>query len=154
VSLAGTSASSLTTSIPLGIIVGLFVGKQLGVFSSAMVAIKLGIAEMPAGATALQFHGAAILTGIGFTMSLFIGTLAFESDAVMTQVRLAVLVALVVSAIAAVLVMVTAATLSARRAQGGADPNDAGRDRPHVEHRALKPPTRATRALAASAPRR
>jgi NhaA family Na+:H+ antiporter len=76
VSLAGVSLGSLAAPVPLGIAAGLFVGKQIGVFSTAAAAIKLGLAEQPAGAHPAQFYGVAILTGVGFTMSLFIGTLA------------------------------------------------------------------------------
>ena len=103
--LAGVSLSSLTTPIPLGIIAGLFVGKQLGVFGASFAAIKLGIAALPAGATTGQLYGVAILTGIGFTMSLFIGSLAFDDESIMAQVRLGVLVASLVSGLAAAIVL-------------------------------------------------
>ena len=69
---------SLFTPIPLGIMMGLFVGKQLGVFTFCYVAIKAGVAKMPPGANWTQLYGLSILCGIGFTMSLFIGSLAFE----------------------------------------------------------------------------
>jgi NhaA family Na+:H+ antiporter len=108
VSLAGLSLTSLTASIPLGIILGLFLGKQLGVFLSALAAVKLGLAEWPAGASAAQLYGTAILTGIGFTMSLFIGTLAFEDEKTMEAVRLAVIVASAVSAAVGASVLVAA----------------------------------------------
>jgi NhaA family Na+:H+ antiporter len=108
VPLAGTSLSSLAAPIPLGIIAGLFVGKQLGVFATALAAIKLGIVERPAGASLAQLYGVAILTGLGFTMSLFIGTLAFEDESLMAQVRLGVLVASLVSGAAAALVLIAA----------------------------------------------
>ena len=108
VPLAGTSLSSLTAPIPLGIIAGLFVGKQVGVFAIALAAIKLGMAERPAGASLAQLYGVAILTGLGFTMSLFIGTLAFESESLMAQVRLGVLVASLLSGVAAALVLIAA----------------------------------------------
>lgn len=65
-------------SIPLGIIVGLFIGKQLGVWSFCAVVIKLKWAQLPAGVSWQQFYGMAILCGIGFTMSLFIGNLAYQ----------------------------------------------------------------------------
>jgi NhaA family Na+:H+ antiporter len=108
VPLAGTSPSSLAAPIPLGIIAGLFVGKQLGVFATALAAIKLGIVERPAGASLAQLYGVAILTGLGFTMSLFIGTLAFEDESLMAQVRLGVLVASLVSGVVAALVLIAA----------------------------------------------
>jgi len=93
VPLIGIALSNLTTPITLGIITGLFVGKQIGVFGAAMAAIKFGIAERPPGASIAQIYGIAVLTGVGFTMSLFIGTLAFEDEALMAQVRLGVLFA-------------------------------------------------------------
>ena len=114
VSLADMSPTSLTTPIPLGIAAGLFFGKQLGVFASSMAAIKLGLAELPAGATFFQLYGTAILTGVGFTMSLFIGTLAFEDD-VMAKVQLAVLAASALSALVGAVVLWVAASRSTRR---------------------------------------
>jgi NhaA family Na+:H+ antiporter len=100
VSLAGVTWSNITAPIPLGIIAGLFIGKQLGVYGAAMAAIKLGLAAMPEGATAGKIYGVAILTGIGFTMSLFIGTLAFDDEDILTQLRLAVLIASLASGLA------------------------------------------------------
>ena len=105
VPLVGMSLSTLAAPVPLGIVAGLFVGKQLGVFGAAMVAIRLGIAKLPEGASIAQFYGVAILTGIGFTMSLFIGTLAFEDDSLMAHVRLGVLEASVLSGVVAWLVI-------------------------------------------------
>ena len=108
VSLAGVSLASLTASIPLGIILGLFLGKQLGVFLSSLAAVKLGLAEWPAGVSAAQLYGTAILTGIGFTMSLFIGTLAFEDEKTMEAVRLAVILTSAISAAVGASVLVVA----------------------------------------------
>jgi NhaA family Na+:H+ antiporter len=102
VPLAGASPASLSAPIPLGVILGLFVGKQIGVLGASLAALKLRIAQWPKEASLLQLYGVAILTGIGFTMSLFIGTLAFEDEAALTQVRLAVLLAsLLAGAVAA-----------------------------------------------------
>jgi len=105
VPLQGLSLSSLTASMPLGIMASLFLGKQLGVFLFSLGAIMIGAAELPARTTLGQFYGAAILTGIGFTMSLFIGTLAFEDEATMVQVRLGVLIASLLSGITAAAVL-------------------------------------------------
>lgn len=77
VSLSGLSLDALLSPLPLGIAMGLFVGKQIGVFAFSWAAIKLDWADVPAGATQLQCYGVALLCGIGFTMSLFIGALAF-----------------------------------------------------------------------------
>jgi NhaA family Na+:H+ antiporter len=78
VSLDGVRLATLLEPVPLGIAAGLFLGKQLGVFLVAWLAVKLRLAAMPAGVTWTQLYGVAILCGIGFTMSLFIGSLAFE----------------------------------------------------------------------------
>lgn len=78
ISFEGMTLESLLHPIPLGIAAGLFLGNQLGVFGFSWAAIKLGIAELPQGANWLQMYGVALLCGIGFTMSLFIGSLAFE----------------------------------------------------------------------------
>jgi NhaA family Na+:H+ antiporter len=109
VPLAGASLASLTASVPLGIIAGLFIGKQVGVFGAATAALKLGIAQPPADASVLQLYGVAVLTGIGFTMSLFIGTLAFDDDAVLTQVRVGVLAGSILAATVAALILGLAA---------------------------------------------
>ena len=77
VSLEGMSLKSLMAPVPLGILLGLFIGKQLGVFLFSYTSIKLGIAEMPNKANWISFYGVGVLTGIGFTMSLFVGNLAF-----------------------------------------------------------------------------
>src|SRR6185437_14476602 len=72
VSLTGLSAAQVVSPIPLGIALGLFIGKPLGIYTCARVAISSGIGAMPAGASQVQLFGTAILGGIGFTMSLFI----------------------------------------------------------------------------------
>ena len=105
VPLAGLTFSKLAAPVPLGIIAGLFLGKQLGVFGASLLAIRLGLAAMPEGATVAKLYGIAVLTGIGFTMSLFIGTLAFDDEAVLTQVRLGVLAASLLSGTAASLIL-------------------------------------------------
>jgi NhaA family Na+:H+ antiporter len=77
VSFDGVSPSVLHEAVPLGVGLGLLVGKQIGVFASAWAAIRSGLADLPANATSAQCYGVAVLCGIGFTMSLFIGALAF-----------------------------------------------------------------------------
>ena len=76
VSLDGLSLASLLDKVPLGILLGLFVGKQLGVFVFSYVSIKLKIAQMPNNSNWFNFYGVGVLTGIGFTMSLFVGNLS------------------------------------------------------------------------------
>jgi len=80
VSLEGITMSSLLNQVPLGILLGLFIGKQLGVFAFSYVSIKLKFAQMPNNSNWLNFYGVGILTGIGFTMSLFVGNLAFVEN--------------------------------------------------------------------------
>jgi NhaA family Na+:H+ antiporter len=78
ISFQGLSLASLLNPVPLGIAIGLYFGKQIGIFGFAWVAIKLRLAQLPDGANWLGLYGVAILCGIGFTMSLFISSLAFE----------------------------------------------------------------------------
>ena len=89
----------MLSPIPLGIALGLFIGKQVGVFSFSWVAVKLGWAKLPAGANWCQLYAIACLTGVGFTMSLFIGTLAFEGDETLNAVRLGVLMGSIASGV-------------------------------------------------------
>ena len=92
VSLEGLSLSFLLDKVPLGILLGLFLGKQLGVFVFSYISIKLKIAQMPNNANWFNFYGVGILTGIGFTMSLFVGNLAFaENMQYMDGVKIGVL---------------------------------------------------------------
>ena len=93
------SLNTLFDPIPLGIISGLFFGKQIGVFLTIYILIKMGYARLPSGANWIQMYGVAILTGIGFTMSLFIGNLAFENEIHITGMKLGVLIGSFFSAI-------------------------------------------------------
>ena len=80
VSLTGLSLMSLLQPVPLGILLGLFVGKQVGVMIFSFVAVKTGAAQMPDNSSWLSLYGVSVLTGIGFTMSLFVGNLAFVEN--------------------------------------------------------------------------
>ena len=80
VSLEGLSFSALLEPVPLGILLGLFVGKQVGVMIFSFVAVKTGVAQMPDNSNWLSLYGVSVLTGIGFTMSLFVGNLAFVEN--------------------------------------------------------------------------
>ena len=92
VSLEGLSLNSLLDKVPLGIVLGLFVGKQLGVFVFSYISIKLKVAKMPNNSNWYNFYGVGVLTGIGFTMSLFVGNLAFvENMQYMDGVKIGVL---------------------------------------------------------------
>lgn len=99
VSLAGFTPAALLDPVPLGVAAGLFLGKQLGVFSCAWAAIRFGLADMPANATWRQFYGVAVLCGIGFTMSLFIGLLAFRDVHLQDETKIGVLLGSILSAL-------------------------------------------------------
>jgi len=100
VSLEGLSLSSLMMPVPLGIVLGLFVGKQLGVMLFSFFAVKFGVAQMPDNSNWFSLYGVSILTGIGFTMSLFVGNLAFiESAQYIDGVKIGVLAGSLLSTI-------------------------------------------------------
>ena len=99
VSLEGLAVSDLLSPVPLGIALGLFVGKQIGVFSLCLIAVKAGWAKLPEGANWVQVYAVACLTGVGFTMSLFIGTLAFDDASLLNGVKLGVLMGSIASGI-------------------------------------------------------
>ena len=94
VDLRNVSLDQMTTGVPLGIMAGLLLGKQIGVFGFSWLAIKLGLAKIPEKSTWTQLYGISVLTGIGFTMSLFVDSLAFTDGNLYQQAdKLAVLVA-------------------------------------------------------------
>ena len=80
VDLTGISFNSLLAPVPLGILCGLFFGKQIGVFLFSFISVKFKIAEMPSNSNWIKLYGVGVLTGIGFTMSLFVGNLAFADQ--------------------------------------------------------------------------
>lgn len=106
VPLEGIGLDALFAPLTLGIIAGLVVGKQLGVFGTLWLSVKAGWCEKPEGASWSQLYGMAILCGIGFTMSLFIGGLAFPDNALLqNEVRLGVLVGSLISAVSAYILL-------------------------------------------------
>jgi NhaA family Na+:H+ antiporter len=105
VSLQGVSPANLAEPIPLGISAGLFAGKTIGIFGATWMAVMGGIAGKPEGATWVQILGVSMLGGVGFTMSLFIGMLAFPEPEQAAAVRLGVLTGSLVSALAGYLVL-------------------------------------------------
>ena len=109
VSLRGFDWNSLLAPLPLGIATALFVGKQIGIFGSVRAAVALGIARRPRGANWLQIYGVSLLCGIGFTMSLFIGGLAFDDPALAAAVKVGVLGGSVLSAVMGYLLFLAAA---------------------------------------------
>jgi Na+:H+ antiporter, NhaA family len=127
VSLVGLALADLFQPVPLGIALGLFLGKQVGVLGATLAAVRLGWASLPAGASWGQFYGVALLTGIGFTMSLFIGTLAFPDPSYGAAVRIGVLGGSILSALAGYAVLRMAAAEPVPRA---------GEERARLEPRA------------------
>jgi NhaA family Na+:H+ antiporter len=97
--LGDVSLTSLTNPIPLGVMTGLFFGKQIGVFLTTFLLIKLGYARLPSESNWIQMYGIAVLTGIGFTMAMFINFLAFDSDTYISQAKIGILIASFLSAV-------------------------------------------------------
>ena len=109
VSLEGLSLYSLLKPVPLGILLGLFIGKQVGVMIFSYIAVKIGAAQMPDNSNWLTLYGVSILTGIGFTMSLFVGNLAFEENVqYIDGVKIGVLVGSLMSTIFGYLILLIA----------------------------------------------
>jgi NhaA family Na+:H+ antiporter len=98
-SFAGIGLSALLDPVPLGVALGLFLGKQIGVFGVAFGLVKLGWARLPRGASIGQLYGVAALCGVGFTMSLFIGGLAFKSAILIDETKIGVLIGSLASAL-------------------------------------------------------
>ena len=106
VNLTGMGTDQILAPLPLGIALGLFLGKQIGIFGSVWLAVKFGIAGKLRGATWLQIYGTAMLCGIGFTMSLFIGGLAFPGNALLIEeAKIGVLLGSAISGLTGFLVL-------------------------------------------------
>jgi NhaA family Na+:H+ antiporter len=105
VPLTGLKIEDFLAPIPLGIAVGLFVGKQVGVFGFTWLAVRFRLATLPTGLSWRQVYGVSLLAGVGFTMSLFIGSLAFAEPEQQNAVRLGVLVGSALSATAGYLML-------------------------------------------------
>jgi len=106
VNLEGLSLSSLMSPVPLGILCGLFIGKQIGVLAFSYVSIKFKFAEPPNNSSWLSLYGVSVLTGIGFTMSLFVGNLAFaENTQYMDGVKIGVLSGSLLSTVVGYLIL-------------------------------------------------
>lgn len=107
ISFVDVGIAQVMSSVPLGIILGLFLGKQLGVFGFCFIAIKLGITKLPNNVNWTLLYGVALLCGVGFTMSLFIGSLAFEqsADSPIFQDRLGIVIGSLISGIVGYLVI-------------------------------------------------
>jgi NhaA family Na+:H+ antiporter len=105
VPLHGVGLAQLTHPVTAGIALGLFLGKPLGILGCVWLATRTGLARLPAGATWPLLLGIAWIAGIGFTMSLFIGVLAFDASGLLDQVRLGVLLGSTAAALAGVAVV-------------------------------------------------
>ena len=105
VALNGLGWAEVFAPLTIGIAAGLFVGKQLGVFASVRLAVALGLGSRPHGATWLQVYGVAMLCGVGFTMSFFIGGLAFTDPVLASEVKIGVLGGSILSAVLGYLVL-------------------------------------------------
>ena len=105
-SLQGLSWSSFKHEIVLGIALGLFLGKQLGVFGFAWALVRCRLAQLPENTSWIALYGVSLLCGIGFTMSLFLGTLSFQSENIyLTEIRLGVLLGSILSGLTGALVL-------------------------------------------------
>ena len=105
VSFAEASIADLVAPLPLGIAAALFAGKQVGVFAASWAAVRLGLCRLPHGVSWTALYGVSLLTGIGFTMSLFIGSLAFEDPAHAVGVRLGVFLGSILSGLCGYLLL-------------------------------------------------
>ena len=117
VSFVGVGLATLTQPVPLGIALGLFVGKQIGVFAGIALVVRAMRCPLPEGATWAQVYGVAVLTGVGFTMSLFIGGLAFPDGSRDDVLRIGVMVGSLASALTGAAII----ALGARTIVPGAD---------------------------------
>ncbi len=101
----GDFAAAISTPIALGVLLGLVVGKPLGIALMSLVAVKLRVADLPEGVGWPQLLGAGLLGGIGFTMSLFVASLAFRGTAEINEAKMAILLASVIAGVAGFLVL-------------------------------------------------
>ncbi|RKG62998.1 Na+/H+ antiporter NhaA, partial [Corallococcus sp. CA054B] len=100
VDVSGMSLSDLLKPLPLGIIMGLFVGKQVGIFLFTLAAVRAGVSPLPTGGSVAQLHGVAVVAGIGFTVALFVAGLAFVGQpALLAEAKLGILVGSLLSAV-------------------------------------------------------
>lgn len=104
-SFAGITPAAILDPVPLGVALGLFIGKQVGIFLTALAIIRLGWADMPKYASLGQLYGVSALCGIGFTMSLFIGNLAFASPHLIDETKIGVLLGSIISALLGIVVL-------------------------------------------------
>ncbi|MBK9082902.1 MAG: Na+/H+ antiporter NhaA [Rhizobiales bacterium] len=110
VSFSGMGLAALADPVPLGVAAGLFVGKQVGIFATVALAVKMKWADLPAEASWRQIYGVAVLCGVGFTMSLFIGLLAFPASPMLQdEVKIGVLLGSILSGVGGAALLATSA---------------------------------------------
>jgi NhaA family Na+:H+ antiporter len=108
ITFSGLDAASLLDPASVGIVAGLFVGKQFGVFGAARLAVALGLAKLPNTVSWAQVYGVAILAGVGFTMSLFIAGLAYEEPGMVLKSNVSIVVGSALSACAGLVTLARA----------------------------------------------
>ncbi len=121
VSFAGLHPSIVLAPLPLGIALGLVLGKQAGIYAFSQLALSFKVARRPAGLTNLMLYGAALIGGIGFTMSLFIGNLAFTSEELLVETKIGVFAGSLIAALAGCIVLQIAARRHAAAHAAAAD---------------------------------
>lgn len=127
VALSGMTADDLMSPVPVGVALGLFVGKQAGIFGLSLLAVSLGLAKRPEKVPGCRFTAYRVLCGIGFTMSLFIGNLAFaESPLLVDEVKVGVLAGSVLAALAGMLILRFSPSHPSGNAFGSENPRDDG----------------------------
>lgn len=117
IDLGGITVESFLSPISLGVMLGLFVGKQLGVFAGVGIAVVSGIARLPAGVTWPQIYGASALTGVGFTMGLFVAGLAFVRPGLILNTNFSIIVGSSLSALLGMIVLIRTCQPSPRTAE-------------------------------------
>jgi len=115
VRLHGITLDDMLHTVPMGIALALFFGKQIGIFGASFIAIKSGLVSLPPGARWLHMYGVAIIAGVGFTMSLFIGALAFDTEALQNEVKIGVIAGSLLSAFWGALVLNYASATQAKQ---------------------------------------
>jgi NhaA family Na+:H+ antiporter len=107
INLSGIGLEQMMHNVPFGIAAGLFFGKQIGIFSFCWIGIKLGITKLPSSMSMLSLYGTAAMCGVGFTMSLFIGSLAFEETGLIKlfDERLGIIIGSVASGITGFIIL-------------------------------------------------
>lgn len=92
-------STSLFSPVSIGVILGLFIGKQLGIFGTSYILLKLNLATLPSKVTKRHIYGASILGGIGFTMSLFVSSLSFSNNSILSTAKMSIIIASILSSI-------------------------------------------------------